>query len=1190
MYVYICVKEEVYPFRVHLQKMKKRLLSIITSVSLLASAFSLGASAAPALAGSADTATEYLPVPEIENVLSSDALHGTGGPAAVTVADSADELNTEFGTPELIEGASLMADLEGDGTEQSPYLITSAKDLKLMANNINTGVGADAYYKLTADIDLGGEEWTPVGYVTVTSETDYSTAFKGTFDGDGHTVSNFKITKDNTAYIGFFGFVSGGTIKNLTIDNATVTISSSGTQRHYIGLVAGRMVSVKADSLSSITNCTVLNSSITASSNGTIYAGGISGSVVPDDIRNASIFLAFLYTECDISVSSAAKNQLSGNPHMVVAGGIIGRLSSKLNSTVTAINCSTNSNITCDTSASVVAQPLAGGAFGDLSTVDENAPGTVGGTMTIKSCYSKGTVNAISDFFPYTAGGFTSQIYSKQFLTIDDCYSSSDVNGTFLQAGGGNNNDPTAGGFVGGLFFENYILSYGKTVRNCYASGDVVDHSKNEPTVDVNGNPIDYSYSGGFMGWSTAGVFKNCFRFEAQNVVGSDINAADYDNINVLSEEDSKYVDKYTGFDMDKTWEMDPEAEYFYPTLREKMGYANFVSEGVSFATDVFDTNGRISAPAGVPKKASTIDKVFIFNYWSLSEDGVPFNFDSDTLSENTTIYAVFRYVPQQYTVSFINDGEYFGTPVSLDYGTPIKAPTGTPVKKDDDKYYYNFLYWSSSPDGEEFDFKDCTATENKSFYAVYEAIDKSAWTGSVAEEFSSGFGTEALPYIITTADEFALLAKVINEQQDGFTNAYYALGENINLGGKVWAPIGLSGETPFSAHFNGNGYTVGNFIVASNQYAGLFGYVHNATIKNLNVSDFVISLNPVNKTKDYNMYIGGLAGYIHSKDGISEISGIRVSPSEFNVNAEIGNYLYSGGIAGHLFASPRGQTLLYDSFALGEITVKNDVGYSTVGGIAGKLYTSTNSLSYAARCYFEGSISSTSVHSSRVGGVAGSIDSFGSKYVEASSLNAQDDNDKDIMLEDCFAIANVSSYSTKYTSYVGRVVSEENSYATSVNISYVSGVTVSPVEEENKVGSITKIDNLKSASFLSDNKNFDFENTWTFVSGYDFPVLKCMVSDKPVLRVISSSLMGGKLNATVQVMSSEDDYTMVIGVYSKRNQLIAAKRANFTNTESATEYSFSIDNMENANYIIVSVVEKDSLMPLFSDVKTYFN
>ena len=1163
--------------------MKKRLLSIITSVSLLTSAFCLGTSAAPALAGTADTATEFLPMPEIENIQSSDALHGTDGPAAVTVADSADELNTEFGTPELLEGASLMADLSGQGTEQSPYLITSAEDLKLMANNINTGVGADAYYKLTANVDLGGEEWTPIGYVTVTSGTDYSTAFRGVFDGNGHTVSNFKITKDNTAYVGFFGFVAGGTIKNLTLDNATITINSSGTQRHYIGLVAGRMVTVKADSLSSITNCTVLNSSITASSNGTIYAGGISGSVVSGDYRNASIFLAFLNTECDISVSTTAKNPLSGKPHMVVAGGIIGRLSSKLNSTVTAINCSTNANITCDASASAVAQPLAGGAFGDLSTVDENTSGT-GGTMTIKSCHSEGTVTAYSDFLPYTAGGFTSQIYSTQFLTVDDGYSASDVNGKFLQAGGGNNSDPTAGGFVGQLFFDNYVLAYGKTIRNCYASGDVVDLGHTETT------PKDYSFVGGFMGWSTAGVFENCFRFDAQNVVGSDLNYTDYDTITVLSEEDSKYVDKYTGFDMEKTWEMDPEAEYFYPTLREKMGYANFVSEGVSFATDVFDTNGRISAPAGVPKKASTIDKVFIFNYWSLSEDGVAFNFAGDTLSENTTLYAVFRYIPQQYTVSFINEGEYFGTPVSLDYGTPIKAPTGTPTKKDTDKYYYNFLYWSSSPDGEEFDFKDCTATENRSFYAVYEAIDKSAWTGGIAEEFGSGFGTEALPYIITTADEFALLAKVINEQQNGFTEAYYALGENINLGGKVWAPIGLSDETPFSAHFNGNGYTVSNFIVASNQYAGLFGYVHNATIKNLNVSDFVISLSPVNKATDYNMYIGGLAGYIHSKNGISEISGIRVSPSEFNVNAEIGNYLYSGGIAGHLFASPRGQTLLYDSFALGEITVKNNVGYSTVGGIAGKLYTSTNSLSYVTRCYFDGSISSTSVHSSRAGGVAGSIDSFGSKFVEASGLNAQEDDDKDIMLEDCFAVANVSSYSTKYTTYVGRIVAEENSYATSVNVSYVSGVTVSPVENENKVGSITKIANLQSATFLSENKNFDFENTWTFVSGYDFPVLKCMVSDKPVLKVISSSLMDGKLSATVQIMSSEDDYTMVIGVYNKRTQLIAAKRASFTNTESATEFSFSIDNMENANYIIVSVVEKDSLMPLFSDVKTYLN
>ena len=65
-------------------------------------------------------------------------------------------------------------------------------------------------YRLTADIDLAGAQWSPAG--------DSSKPFTGTLDGDGHTVSNFTVPDGEKT--GFFG-VMNGTVRNLTLENAS---------------------------------------------------------------------------------------------------------------------------------------------------------------------------------------------------------------------------------------------------------------------------------------------------------------------------------------------------------------------------------------------------------------------------------------------------------------------------------------------------------------------------------------------------------------------------------------------------------------------------------------------------------------------------------------------------------------------------------------------------------------------------------------------------------------------------------------------------------------------------------------------------------------------------------------------------------------------------------------------------------
>ena len=131
----------------------------------------------------------------------------------------------------------------GDGTEQNPYQIGTAAELLWFGQQV-----ADRYYSiwatLTADIDMEGEIWPTLA------------RYRGTFDGAGHTISNLIIPD------GFVSLLTGGTIKNLTLD-ATCTVTGPGS-------ICGSL-----SENGTIQNCT--NKADVTNSAGTAWTGGICG-------------------------------------------------------------------------------------------------------------------------------------------------------------------------------------------------------------------------------------------------------------------------------------------------------------------------------------------------------------------------------------------------------------------------------------------------------------------------------------------------------------------------------------------------------------------------------------------------------------------------------------------------------------------------------------------------------------------------------------------------------------------------------------------------------------------------------------------------------------------------------------------------------------------------------------------------
>lgn len=141
------------------------------------------------------------------------------------------------------------------------YAITNAEDLYAFADSVNSG---QTYIDgvLTNDINLQNKYWTPIG----TCETHYDgNYYNGSFDGRGHTVSNFTSGNNTTFFAGLFGGLEDAQISNLGVVNATITATKGA------GAIAGGVISDYYNHYASITACWAINCTIS----------------VPDDDGNA---------------------------------------------------------------------------------------------------------------------------------------------------------------------------------------------------------------------------------------------------------------------------------------------------------------------------------------------------------------------------------------------------------------------------------------------------------------------------------------------------------------------------------------------------------------------------------------------------------------------------------------------------------------------------------------------------------------------------------------------------------------------------------------------------------------------------------------------------------------------------------------------------------------------------------------
>ena len=347
-----------------------------------------------------------------------------------------------------------------EGDENTTYYISTADELMAMKRK--------GTYILTADIDLTGKEWKPVG--------TFDAPFIGVFEGNGFTVKGMTVTKDTEGtgecisytytYAGLIGFADNAKIQNVKLENVNINISTTAKARViYAGAIAAMTRNTK------VSNCEVISGSIQCSSPFfKAYSSGITA---------FSLGSTFDLCSVNAEINAIDSSVISVTGGIVAHAGletVISRCSAK--GTVTAVSTDGNAysggitgylnnsdishsyivaDVKAETKCSEAETGKAGASF--AGGIAAYATNSIDKQRTVTAVSSQGSVIATSADYVSYAGGITA--YSS-YLKLTEAYSASAITAS------SNSREVFAGGVTGyisvnteyrGIFFVGSITA-----------------------------------------------------------------------------------------------------------------------------------------------------------------------------------------------------------------------------------------------------------------------------------------------------------------------------------------------------------------------------------------------------------------------------------------------------------------------------------------------------------------------------------------------------------------------------------------------------------------------------------------------------------------------------------------------------------------------------------------------------------
>ena len=428
--------------------------------------------------------------------------------AKVTVSISVSDVSNNLSTG---VGNFVVADVrqpEGQGNTFSPYEIASVANLSWVFDSHPGNLGAS--FEQTQDLDLQGYNWmnkSDFNYPNFNINNNNLNDFN--YNGGGYALQNITIVSQNKyEYIGLFGNIQYGSIRDLTIDNMSLSINYTGDQYlRYIGLIAGSInygylinVVVKNSELNVVSKNYVnyLGSAFgnvqysKLTKNATSENNTISISPTPGSTNHYSNNIGGLFGSMNYQSEYNSLSQLYSKNNTITlsyygrdVGGLIGRMgyifsgqSETNNNSYLTLSEFHTENVSIDITDGVIRDDSSigssnsiGGLFGSISTnsnySDKSNPELIKSSATgvIKLKYSQSVGGLIG-----TSNARISDVYSRVAINIElgDYSEWVDSNGnSFWYSSRLNDNYQYTGGLVGNL------NKLGMSLRNSYSASSI---------------------------------------------------------------------------------------------------------------------------------------------------------------------------------------------------------------------------------------------------------------------------------------------------------------------------------------------------------------------------------------------------------------------------------------------------------------------------------------------------------------------------------------------------------------------------------------------------------------------------------------------------------------------------------------------------------------------------------------------
>ena len=781
----------------------------------------------------------------------------------------------------------------GSGTENDPYLILNPIQLNQLRNFLNK---SGVYFKLMADIDLTeflddenpSQGWQPVG-------NSSSAAFKGFIDGNGKKVTGLWIKRNNSDFIGLFGYTTGATIKNLTIEASTIIGNNN------VSIVSGYSdnTTIKGCSISgNIQGASYLGSYIGSSGDKTT----ISGCSASGNIQGVSSIGGYVGSSGDNMVLSNGYANVSIVASGDYIGGFVGKNGATDNFTISnckldgtiikgvnyvggccgaivSSNYKSNSITNCIIHSDITGKNYIGGICGYSNNT--------GHTVNLNGCGYVGTI--IGNTY---IGGLIGYIKKKYTNNDIDNVQKSFAIGKIIATGN------EVGGLVGRD--EGYAsFHFVNNISSCYFCGSIVGNAN----------------VGGIVGNKTYGETSKCYAIGSvsgtKNVGGligynkgsTTIKTSVAINTRVTATEGT--VGRIVGLNegtIGKQGSSDENKSYNRTIVISK-GVAQEINDGLLNGTGVSATTLKL--------KATYVAMGWDFtNTWNIQET------------------ECYPYMQTQTAPPVITSQVVSGaTTVSgkcIDGGTITLEIDG--VKKQ----------LISSGNTLSFTVDPLQAGHEVRVSAKAEGKEQSYYTTEVVSFL--GKGTEADPYQIYTAADLTQV----------YRKGYYKLMNDIDLTSYInqysptegWQSIGREGSE--TIHFDGNGHKItGLWCNSTRDNTGLFscfanGYIKNLTVETANGKQVkggnytgIIIGKLINGEMTNCKVIGSLADGTPVGGLMGKLDGGKVSRCQADVTINVtGENSYIGGLIGEVNGEVD-QCLSY-----GTLTATGNTSY--VGGLIG--------------------------------------------------------------------------------------------------------------------------------------------------------------------------------------------------------------------------------------------------------------